>query len=1195
MRPSTSLLLFCCVTWFASGLVAQNLNVGFGKNRVQYHRHFDEWLYYETPHFTTYWYGDARNVAIGALQMGEVEFGAVQQLLEHQITAPIEMLVFSDLSDLKQSNIGIEDLFLLRTGETKVVGNKIFVYFDGNHDHLRRSIREGVAGVLINAMLYGSNLQEIVQNAVLLNLPPWYTDGLAAYAGQSWSTELDDQLRNALASGEVKNFDQLARKNPRLAGQAFWHYIAQQFGNSAISNLLYLTRINRGLDAGFRYVLGSGYERTTQAMLDFYTNRYRDDARIFQPVPTEGLLKIKNKRHLPLSQLKISPDGQRIAWVQNDLGKWRVWVQDLPTGGKPRPRKCLLKGGIRNAQQGTDLNYPILAWSPDNQTLGVLYERRDVPKLALIDFKTGKKEVKPISTEFQRVYSMDFINPVDLLFAAEVRGLSDLYIYHTINRQTERLTQDIWDDLDANCLTIGGRRSIVWASNRPTDTLSPQRLDTILPIGQFDLFLYDLESRSNELVRLTHTPLADERHPVLIDSAHFAYLTDADGIANRGVGYLEPYVAYYRRVYFLKNGSEVSALDSVRGEWAPEKTVGWLAPIDSVWQNLDSTQIDSVRSVAVWKKRGVSWVQSHYNRGMAAHDVAATATSTRAVEMYRSGKKTQFFVRKNPFATLRPQATQGVTRYREATLRAAGLPVPVVVSGADSTQHNPANLFSPPSPLDSSQVIQPGWLFQVPDYLQQATTTTPASPRDPDPNLSLLPKPDSSTQRNGDLLLQKPRFESSTAFFKNKKPAVQPFNVTRIIPYRLRFRTDFVSTTMDNSLLFEGLDSYVGSPAGFRTPPPGVLVRANFKELLEDYVVEAGFRLPTTFNGAEYYIWLDDRKRRLDRRYALYRKTTVSTLDESPPGGIAEPYQVRTNTLLGQYEVRYPLNPFFSLRAMGTLRQDKTLTLTSDRATLETPDIAEQRMALRLSAVYDNTVDVDMNLKTGSRARVLVEAVKRFEFNTQPSWSFRLNRGFMTVLSYDARHYHRLDKHSIVALRSAGATTFGSERILYFLGGVDNWVLPRFEQSIPVPQNENFAYQTLAAHLRGFRQNIRNGSSFALLNTEVRVPIFKYFSKKPVLGNFWRNFQVVGFFDAGTAWTGRSPYNSDNPINVIPLQNPPTVFVNVRYFRDPLVAGYGFGLRIPLFGMYLRADYAWGIETRVIQKPMLHVALGTDF
>jgi outer membrane protein assembly factor BamA len=115
------------------------------------------------------------------------------------------------------------------------------------------------------------------------------------------------------------------------------------------------------------------------------------------------------------------------------------------------------------------------------------------------------------------------------------------------------------------------------------------------------------------------------------------------------------------------------------------------------------------------------------------------------------------------------------------------------------------------------------------------------------------------------------------------------------------------------------------------------------------------------------------------------------------------------------------------------------------------------------------------------------------------------------------------------------------------------------------------------------------------------VPIFKYFSSKPVMGNFWRNFQLVGFFDVGTAWQGTSPYDGDNPINIVyyyqTAGTPPSpiVTVKVNYYRDPLVAGYGFGARALIFGMYLRADYGWGIESRQIQKPIFHFALGTDF
>jgi hypothetical protein len=499
--------------------------------------------------------------------------------------------------------------------------------------------------------------------------------------------------------------------------------------------------------------------------------------------------------------------------------------------------------------------------------------------------------------------------------------------------------------------------------------------------------------------------------------------------------------------------------------------------------------------------------------------------------------------------------------------------------------------------------LQPGWLFQVPEHLATPAPAVSANPdnerrnrppsalQDPAAPVAIQPLEDTIP-----LPMLRPTRPRRSPVELGQNQSVIRFNPSQIIPYRLKFRTDYISTSMDNNLLFDGLEPYTDSLTRYRTPPAGILLRANFKDLLEDYVIEAGFRLPTTFNGTEFYLWMDNKKRRLDRRIALYRRSVVNNQPQQSPNQIPlPPEQVRTNTVLGQYEVRYPLDIFFSLRGTFTLRQDRIIALSTSENTLARPDVSEQRAGLRLAAVYDNIVDVDLNLKTGSRAKLWVETQKKFAFNTQPEWSFAVDRGFMTIVGLDARHYQLLDRHSIVALRLAGATSFGSEKMLYLLGGVDNWLFPQFNDNLPQPSPEEYAYRTTATNLRGFKQNIRNGHSYFLGNAELRIPIFKYFSRKPVMGNFWRNFQLVGFFDAGTAWQGSGPYNGDNPINIQYFYNPPTVTIKVNYFRDPLVAGYGFGVRAIIFGMYLRADYAWGIETRVVQKPILHLALGTDF
>lgn len=1194
------LLLVLGFTISGLDLQAQTTSqTSFGKNRVQYHHQFDEWSLYETTNFTTYWYGDARNVAQSALQMAEFDFPAVQQLLEHQVTDKIEILVFSDLTDLKQSNIGEDDVFLLSSGETKVVGNKIFVFFDGNHLHLRAQIREGIASVLLSSMLYGANLQEIVSNAVLLNLPGWYTSGLTAYCGEEWTPDHDNRLRDLLQTGRYKTFDKFARENPRFAGHAFWHYISTHFGPGTVSNLLYLTRINRSVDNGFFYILGSGYRRTTDAMLDHYRNLYREEARGQKTPDPNGKIAVKNRKKLPLSQLKISPDGKRIAWTSNDIGKWKVWVQDLETG----KRKRILKGGARNALQATDYNYPHIAWNPDNQRIAVLYERRDVPKLATIDLQTRKKEISDLSPEFQRVFSMEYVNPNDIALSAAVKGLTDLFIYRTITRQTERITNDFWDDLDLTVATVDGHKSLLFASNRVTDTLSFQRLDTILPITNFDIFLFDLEDRSAELVRITNTPLFNERNPIGLDSTHFAFLSDESGTFNRQAGLLEPFVAYHQAVIYLKDGAEVKALDMTQPtEWPLERILTFLAPLDTVLQNIDSLQIDSIRSIPIYKKKPKVWNLTNYDRNI--QEQHASPRSGRVVERLTREKKAVFYQKNIDPST---PALAKTTRWRAQTLRNAGLPIPPQPPLEELPQ-NPERPLDPKKDIlpmnqadpDTLPYIEPGWLIQIPDYLAAPGPKTEAAP--PPAEKEPEKTEPSGEFRTDSMVLTPPRRplkKPGAQFGKNGE--IVRFYSFKIIPYRLRFRTDYVSTTMDNNQLFEGLQLYEGPQSRLQQPPPGVLLRANFKDLLENYVVEAGFRLPTTFNGAEYYLWMDDKKKRLDKRYVIYRRTLVtSRLREAPSLPSLPPdFQERTNTLLGQYELRYPLDVFTSLRGTFGLREDKVRALSSDAVTLNTPDRAEQRASVRLAVVFDNSVDVDLNLKTGSRAKLYTDLVKGFAFNTEPNWSLKLNKGFMTVIGFDARHYQMLDRRSQLAIRMAGATSFGSEKMLYIMGGVDNWVFPKFNDNISLPVNDEFAYQAPAVNLRGFNQNIRNGNTFALLNAELRIPVFKYFFKKPVIGNFWRNFQVVGFFDAGTAWQGSSPYSFDNPINtktlVRPTEGPVISIMKVNYFRDPIVMGYGMGLRTVLFGLYLRADYAWGIESRQVQKPLLHIALGTDF
>ncbi|MEM1319180.1 MAG: hypothetical protein AAGG75_02930 [Bacteroidota bacterium] len=1159
MRNYTHLLVlaFCLLCGTAFGQISQ---VEFGKNRVQYHQDFKEWVQYESRNFITYWYGEGRNIGQSVVQMAELDYEAIQNILEHRMNDKIEIIVYKDLTDLKQSNIGGEETFVNTGGQTKIVGNKIFVYFNGDHTHLREQVREGVASVYMNAMLFGSNLQEIVQNAVMMNLPGWFKMGLVSYVGREWSTELDNELRDIILRDEYEDFDKFADDYPALAGHSMWYYISQNYGRSTVSNLLYLTRINRSIDSGFLYVLGSSYRKTIEGWMRYFKQRYKAESQgLEKPEPRK--IKIKNKRKLPLTQLKISPDGKKIAYVSNDIGKYKVYIQDIRTGD----RKLVLKGGFRNAFQATDYNYPIIAWNPNNAELGVIYERRDIIKYLSYDLNTKESVTDVIPNQYHRIYSAEYINTSRMVFSATVRGFSDLFIFNTKNRQTERLTNDFYDDLDATVVNLEDKKGIIFASNRRDTLLRQQKLDTILPLNTFDLFFYDLEDRSDKLVRISATPLANERRPMAVDDVWFSYLSDESGIYNRRMGYFEEIIAYYEQVILFEDSSVI------------------VLHQDSTLSMLDPKLIVSTTPRPVYQKVAFTHNNTNYNRNIITQHSAPKRN--RLVESFFKDGYHQFYYRDMDPERMVPAKSTRFNRQRlkayQTTLGGGLIPMQdnIVQSNVleEVEDAPPIDLTEAPfEKLDTSKIDIDNYMFQS----EFDDDETPAK---------VVVEED-----DGAITLQQPEEEEIqlAPSLQTLEPRVMRFRPGRITPYRLKFRTDFVTTQLDNSQLFGGLDRYRPENDIFY-PPPGILLKANFKDLFEDYEVEGGIRIPTTFNGAEYFLTFDDKKKRMDKRYSFYRRAL--RFPTELPGSFV-PGKYEEAIIMAQYELRYPLDIFTSIRATTSLRFDRLKQLATDAQTLNQPSFNQQRLSLRLEYVFDNTLDVSVNIKNGTRYKFYVEAFKGFQIDLlDENREFSLNDGFMTLLGLDARHYQRLDKHSIFAIRAAGATTFGSERMLFLMGGVDNWLFSSRNNEIPFPTDGNFAFQSITTNLRGFRLNIRNGSSFALINTELRVPIFRYFSRR-IRSSFFRNFQLIGFFDAGTAWQGTNPFSDENPLNTVFIEDPVNkVFVKVNYFRDPIVAGYGAGIRSMLFGYFVRLDYAWGIETRVVQDPILYFSLGMDF
>ena len=201
---------------------------------------------------------------------------------------------------------------------------------------------------------------------------------------------------------------------------------------------------------------------------------------------------------------------------------------------------------------------------------------------------------------------------------------------------------------------------------------------------------------------------------------------------------------------------------------------------------------------------------------------------------------------------------------------------------------------------------------------------------------------------------------------------------------------------------------------------------------------------------------------------------------------------------------------------------------------------------------------------------------------------------FTFNFGFDGRHYLPIYRNFIWAVRTAADFSWGAQKIIYYAGGVDGWLSPKFNnQNTPAP-DQNYAFQSLAVNLRGFNQNVANGNNAFVINSEFRLPVFATLFNKPINNAFLRNFQLVQFADLGTAWNGK--YDKlERPNTVYTGSDPAISFRTKAGGIGPFAGGYGFGARSTLLGYFLKLDAAWEMNGIFKGKPIWYFALGFDF
>ena len=414
--------------------------------------------------------------------------------------------------------------------------------------------------------------------------------------------------------------------------------------------------------------------------------------------------------------------------------------------------------------------------------------------------------------------------------------------------------------------------------------------------------------------------------------------------------------------------------------------------------------------------------------------------------------------------------------------------------------------------------------------------------------------------------------------------------------YNISFFNDNSAVKLSNSFVNAEYQQFTGGP--FVSPGVGALLKFATIDLFEDKKIFGGVRISSSTR--EYFMTYQNLERRIDKEYTFSRTTSNRQTDFNAFG-------LSTNTI--NYSLKYPFSEVASVRTTFSARNDNINVKSVETISLNASNFREYRGVFKIAYVFDNTRHKMTNIYYGTKFKIFGEYYQEFgdgslvsvnnQFKDDGSIKGKGNgeNGNLQVVGFDLRHSQKISREIVWVNRLAASSSFGYEKLIYYLGSTDDWIPLGQEQFIngdDIDYSVNYRYHALAANLRGFPQNIRRGTNFAVVNSEIRIPIFKYFIRRPIRSKFIKNFQIIGFADAGMAWNGLDPWSKDNRINKDVLTDGPvtiTVFKNL----DPIVAGYGFGVRTTLLGYFLRLDWAWGVENGVSkEKPIFYLSLSLD-
>ncbi|HSR19259.1 MAG TPA: hypothetical protein VLM39_14280, partial [Ignavibacteriaceae bacterium] len=493
--------IFLLLLFFPAILLAQ-----FGKNKVQY-KNF-EWYYIQTDHFDIYFSQTGTDLAEFTSKEAEKSLEGIQNSFHYKINNRIPIIVYNSTNDFQETNVTDQYLSEGIEGFTELFKNRVVIQFMGSYKKLRHLIHHELTHAVMNDMFYGGSIQNIIANNITIQLPLWFSEGMAEYQALGWDIDTDMFIRDAAINEYLPDLQQLEGYFAYRGGQAVFYYISQKYGKEKIGELINKVRSEGNVEEGFQSTIGLSLKDLNERWKKEIRKVFWPDIAIRKD-PDEFAKRLTDHREdggFYNTSPALSPQGDKIAFLSNRDYYFDVYIMSAIDG---KIIKKLVEGNRTEDFEELNILTPGLSWSPDGNKIALSAKSSGYDLIYIIDVESEDKESIPIR--------LDGIKSIvwapggnKLAFIGHTAKQSDLYCYDINKKEITHLTDDVFTDDDPEWSYDGN--SVFFSSDRInyiTNGSMPEHFK-IYKHNYEQTDLYSININTNKITRITDLPNSDE-------------------------------------------------------------------------------------------------------------------------------------------------------------------------------------------------------------------------------------------------------------------------------------------------------------------------------------------------------------------------------------------------------------------------------------------------------------------------------------------------------------------------------------------------------------------------------------------------------------------------------------------------------------------------------------------------------------